>query len=132
MCRRAYGYIRSACDDMREIERLRREMHLHARRRGLMLIEVFTDKGVASTALARQGFSALLDSLKAMAPPVVFVPSLSHLSCQPALRAELELLIRDQGAVLTRSSRGRDRRDQLRTPMRALRDRSHLPDAVIG
>jgi DNA invertase Pin-like site-specific DNA recombinase len=67
MCRRAYGYIRSACDDMREIERLRREMHLHARRRGLMLIEVFTDKGVASTALARQGFSALLDSLKAMA-----------------------------------------------------------------
>jgi hypothetical protein len=100
MCRRAYGYIRSACNDMREIERLEREMRLHALRRGLTLVDVFTDKRVASTALVRQGFTALLDSLKAAAPPIVFVPSLLHLSCQPALRAELELLIRDQGAAL--------------------------------
>ena len=100
MCRRAYGYVRSADDDVGEIERLTGEMHDYARRRGLTLAEVFSDNGVASTALARRGFTALLDALRKMAPPVVVVPSLSHLSCQPALRAELELQIRDLGAPL--------------------------------
>lgn len=98
MCRRAYGYVRSARDDVAEIERLTGEMREYARRRGLALAEVFSDNGVASTALARRGFTALLGALKTMAPPVVVVPSLSHLSCQPALRAELELQIRELGA----------------------------------
>lgn len=60
---KVYGYIRSSRFDPAKLARLQRELEAYAEREDLTLSYVFTDNGVASTALERPGLNALLDVL---------------------------------------------------------------------
>lgn len=95
-----YGYVRVVRGDVERAATLKADLFAFCRTYGYMLGTVFTDWGVEDTALARPGFSSLLDVCKLVGSHGVLVPARSHLSGHEDTRLLLERQIRRTGAQL--------------------------------
>jgi hypothetical protein len=95
-----YGYIRAIRGDVQRAAVLKADLQAFCQTHGFMLGTVFTDWGVEDTAIARPGFSSLLDVCKLVGSHGVIVPARSHLSSHAETLATLTRQIRRTGAVL--------------------------------
>ncbi|MFJ8966490.1 hypothetical protein ACIRG5_44560 [Lentzea sp. NPDC102401] len=84
-----YGYIRMEEPDEIEIALLRKQMAVVANAHGCRLGAVFIDRRVPADAVARIGFTALVDVLTFPDTLGVVVPTLDDLSTQSGLRKVL-------------------------------------------
>jgi hypothetical protein len=81
-----YGYLRVIRSDVGRAEGLRTELAAFCMANGLMLNIIFTDWGVEDTAIARPGFTSLLDVCQLVGSYGVVVLTRAHLSVhQPTL-----------------------------------------------
>ena len=86
-----YGYLRVEPADE---PNLTAELHAHAKREGLTLAHVFTDRyNDGAEQVDRHGFSALVDALRRPGVYGVLVPSLDHLSRFSGVRHAMCTLI---------------------------------------
>lgn len=95
-----YGYARVVRGDTERAAALKADLLSFSRTYGYMLGTVFTDWGVDDTAIARPGFSSLLDVCKLVGSHGVVVPSRSHLSTHDETLAVLLRQIRRTGVEL--------------------------------
>jgi hypothetical protein len=95
-----YGYIRVVAGDDVRATILKADLLVFCRANGFMLSTVFTDFGVDDTAIARPGFSSLLDVCHLVGSYAVVVPSRGHLSGYEATLELLTLQIKRTGTKL--------------------------------
>ncbi|WP_051793384.1 recombinase family protein [Kibdelosporangium aridum] len=95
-----YGYVRVVRGDTARAAALKAELLTFCHSYGYMLGTVFTDYGVEDTAIARPGFSSLLDVCKLVGSHGVVVPARSHLSTHDETLAVLLRQIRRTGVKL--------------------------------
>jgi resolvase-like protein len=95
-----YGYIRVIVGDEVRAAILKADLLVFCRSNGFMLSTVFTDFGVDDTAIARPGFSSLLDVCQLVGSYGVVVPSRMHLSAFAPTLEVLTLQIKRTGAKL--------------------------------
>jgi hypothetical protein len=95
-----YGYLRVVRGDLERAAGLKRDLLDFARANGFMLGTVFTDWGVDDTAIARPGFSSLLDVCKLVGSYGVVVPTRAHLSAHDETLATLTRQIQRTGVKL--------------------------------
>jgi DNA invertase Pin-like site-specific DNA recombinase len=95
-----YGYVRVDRDDQERAAALKSDLLSFCRTYGYLLGTVFTDWGVADTAVARPGFSSLLDVCKLVGSYGVLVPTRSHLSSDDDTLTVLSRQVRRTGVQL--------------------------------
>lgn len=95
-----YGYVRVVRGDKERAAALKADLLAFCRAYGYMLGTVFTDWGVDDTAVARPGFSSLLDVCKLVGSHGVVVPAQSHLSTHDETLAVLQRQIQRTGVQL--------------------------------
>jgi hypothetical protein len=95
-----YGYLRMINGDDKRATTLKADLLTFCRTHGFMLGTVFTDWGVEDRAIARPGFSSLLDVCRLIGSHGVLVPTQSHLSTHSETLATLTRQIQRTGAKL--------------------------------
>jgi hypothetical protein len=95
-----YGYVRVVRGDTERAAALKADLLSFSRSYGYMLGTVFTDWGIEDTAIARPGFSSLLDVCKLVGSHGVVVPARSHLSTHDETLAVLLRQIQRTGVEL--------------------------------
>jgi DNA invertase Pin-like site-specific DNA recombinase len=95
-----YGYVRVVRGDKERAAALKADLLAFCRAYGYMLGTVFTDWGVDDTAVARPGFSSLLDVCKLVGSHGVLVLAKSHLSTHEETLATLTRQIQRTGVQL--------------------------------
>jgi DNA invertase Pin-like site-specific DNA recombinase len=110
-----YGYVRVVRGDKERAAALKADLLAFCRTYGYMLGTVFTDWGVEDTAIARPGFSSLLDVCKMVGSHGVVVPARSHLSTyeetlavllRQIQRTGVELIVADEFAASLHGATG--------------------------
>jgi hypothetical protein len=95
-----YGYVRVVRGDKERAAALKADLLVFSRTYGYILGTVFTDWGVDDTAIARPGFSSLLDVCKLVGSHAVIVPTRSHLSTHDNTLTVLQRQIKRTGVEL--------------------------------
>jgi hypothetical protein len=95
-----YGYIRIAIGNEERAAALKADLQVFCRSNGYMLSTVYTDRDVDDQAIARPGFSSLLDICQILRSHGVVVPSRMHLSPHEPTLTVLLNQIQRTGAVL--------------------------------
>jgi hypothetical protein len=95
-----YGYIRVVVGDDVHAIILKADLLVFCRANGFILSTVFTDFGIDDTAIARPGFSSLLDVCQLVGSYGVVVPSRMHLSTFAPTLDVLTLQIKRTGTKL--------------------------------
>lgn len=85
----AYGYIRVEVPDEDTVSRLRQEIGAFCETESVHLVNVFCDRGIDGSTLARTGLTDLLDTLKQVPQAALVVPDLGHLSPYDSIRSVL-------------------------------------------
>lgn len=88
-----YGYLLAEVPDELEIAAWRREIRHFCRTQGLVLANVFVDRGALADTVPRPGLSGLLDVLTMPNTYGFVVPDLNHLSRSMAALTVLALRI---------------------------------------
>jgi DNA invertase Pin-like site-specific DNA recombinase len=88
-----YGYVHMEHPDEAQIALWCKDIAAFCKRSRYRLASIFIDRGVPDTAIARAGFTRLLEALRQPHAYAVAVPALDHFSRQEFVRDALHRMI---------------------------------------